>query len=103
MTEPIGALAFYQSLRLGWALPDLVVPILSNPSGIANVFAAFHECPCPQLFHRVGSWDIREDLVEEEQTIWLFDEGASYEQIEKATKVIGNTFPKKVYLLSLLA
>jgi hypothetical protein len=100
MAEAIGALAFYQSLRLGWTLPDLVVPVFSKRAAIAHVFAAFHDCPCPHLFQR---GEVREDLVEEDQVIWLFDEGASMKQLEVAVKAIGNAFPKKVYVISLLA
>jgi hypothetical protein len=103
LREAIGAFAFYQSLRLGWTLPDLIIPVLKDSSEITSTFAALHECPCPELFSRRDSWEIREDLVEEEQILWLFDEGASEEELKKAGLAIGNAFPKKIYHLCLFA
>ncbi len=101
--EAIAALAFYQSTRLHWPMPDVIVPVLARPSEITHRFAAHHKVPCPEIFVRHKDWTVREELIDEDLTIWLFDEGATTEELQLATQAIAHAFPKRVYLLSLLA
>ena len=100
--EALAALAFYQSVQLHWPVPDVIIPVLARPL-VMHSFAAHHQRPCPELFIRQDPWSLREELLDEHQTILLFDEGATHEQLQQATRAIADASPKKTYLLSLWA
>ena len=99
--------SYYQWLRLDWKEPDLIVPIPSRHFGVAKQFAQLCNKPCVDLFRKIawplGSqrWEVRDQLIEENSTILLFDEGCSLKQLQLASAALSTAFPKKVYLISL--
>jgi hypothetical protein len=99
--------AYYQWLKLEWPIPDFVIPI--RKSETARTFAELMGAPCLNALRRVGwpliqeRWEIRGDWSLEETRILLFDEGCSLKQLQLAARAVQDAFPKKAYLLSLLA
>ncbi len=99
--------AYYQWLRLDWKEPDLIVPIPTSRFGAAEKFAQLCNKPCVDLFHKIAwplgtlKWEVRDELIEENSTVLLFDEGGSSKHLQLAAKALSTAFPKKVYLISL--
>ena len=107
--DPIASFGFYQWLRLQWQKPDLIAPIPPHRTKIARAFAELANIPCPHLFRRVPwplspeKWEIKEQLIENDRTVLLIDEGCTQEQLQIAAEAISEAFPKKVYVLSLFS
>ena len=86
LIDSFASFAFVQWERLGWPLPDLVIPIPFGPSEIARAFAAKIERPCIQLLRRkawpigIEQWLVQRDWVEEEQIMLLLDIGCTWKK-----------------------
>jgi predicted amidophosphoribosyltransferase len=107
--DSFASLAFLQWSKLHLPEPDLIAPIPPSQITIARAFAKLIQKPCPNLFRRtawplgVEKWIAKEGLVQEEETVLLFDVGCSLRQLRLASDAILEAFPKKVYVLSLTA
>ncbi len=107
--EALAGLALVQWTKLGWKDPDLIIPIPPKRTEIARFFARHLDRPCPNLIYRKAwpidqeRWYVREELIEEGDTVLLFDAGCSLRQLQLASHAILEAFPKKVSVLSLSA
>jgi hypothetical protein len=105
--KPLAGFGFYQWMRLHWKEPDLIAPIPPQKRKVARCFAELAEVLCPNLFRRVlwplypRVWEVKEQMIEDDMTILLIDEGSSLAELQMACKAIAGAFPKNVYILSL--
>jgi len=105
--EPMAGFALYQWLRLHWKEADLIAPIPPHKRKVARIFADLAQIRCPNLFRRIPwplyppRWEVKEQMIEEDATLLLFDEGCTFKELQMACAAIAQTFPKKVYVLSL--
>ncbi|MDE3046535.1 MAG: hypothetical protein KGJ02_07850 [Verrucomicrobiota bacterium] len=105
-TQAMAAFAYYQWLRLSWESVNLIAPIPPQRSSIACAFAELAHLPCPNLLRRrawplnTDFWEVR-DILEEGESILLFDDDCTSAELQLACKAISHAFPKRVYLLSL--
>lgn len=86
-----------QWVRLDWPTPDVVVP-MRGMKKIAKAFAEMIDRP----FASVLKWrrcDFK--AIEENQVLLLLDNQSGGEKISRAVSLLGETFPKKGFLLSL--
>jgi hypothetical protein len=101
----IAGFVYYQWCQLGKKDPDVIVPVL--PYKIARAFADLCQKPCLQLLRRrfslgqQATWELRADLIEEDQVIVLFDPGCSPQELTLSCATLSEAFPKRVYILSL--
>ncbi len=106
--KPLAGYAFYQWLRLHWKEPDLIAPIPPERRQVAREFGELAQVPCPNLFRRVPwplyprVWEVKEQMIEDEMTVLLIDEGCTFIELQMACRVCAEAFPKNVYILSLI-
>jgi hypothetical protein len=104
---PVAGFAFYQWMRLHWTDPDLIASIPPHRPKIARFFSEFTQKPCPNLFRRATwplhplRWEVKQQMIEEDMTLLLFDNGCTFKELQMACQAIAQAFPKKVYVLSL--
>jgi hypothetical protein len=90
--EAYAAFAYYQWVQLEWPLPDAIVSMPDRDSrAIAKVFASLLELPLISY---------RDDLDQLE--LLLFDACNSLEIIRNETYKLVESFPKRIFILSLL-
>jgi hypothetical protein len=100
--EALGAFALYQWTRLGWPLPDLIIPMPDAQRLVAS-FALWLDVPYARLLHIYhGLCECRADKIEEDQVLLLFDLNSSLSQLQKAIDALSEAFPKRIYVLSLI-
>jgi hypothetical protein len=103
-TEALDAMAGFaliQWIQLEWPLPDGIVP-MPDADSIAIGGALARQLNVPFIRALNSDWSYKEDRLEEDQELLLFDVSNSIEKLKKAAYALGEAFPKRVYLLSLL-
>lgn len=98
--EGLASFAIYQWIQLEWPLPDAVIPMPDSVS-IAKVFADTIQCPFIRALK--GNCEYRVDCLEEEGILLLIDRGNPIEKIQKAIISLSESFPKRIYLLTLFS
>lgn len=98
--ESLAAFAIFQWNRLGWPLPDIIIPLLDARS-FAKEFASCMNRPCFFALQYDGRWNFDQSFLEEEIFLLLAKTDAQ-EKISAAIESVCEAFPKKVYVLSLL-
>ena len=100
--EALAAFLFVQWERLQWPVPDAVIP-LPGASRLAASFSSWlGSSYASVLSYGGGFWECASDRLEEDKILLLLGERASWETLREAAAALGETFPKKVYALSLL-
>lgn len=101
-TEYIDAMASFallQWIQLEWFVPDAIIPMPDSiPMGRA--FAELLNIPFVRALS--NDCEYKEDRLEEEQILLLFDVSNPIENLQKASHALSEAFPKRIYLLSLL-
>lgn len=91
-TDALAAFTYYQWVQLEWDLPDAILSMPDRHSrALAKAFAAYLDRPL--ISHR----DDLEDLE-----ILLFDACNSLENIREETQNLIESFPKRIFIISLL-
>ncbi len=98
-TKALAGFAILQWIQLEWITPDAIVP-MPDSKAIALDFAKFLDVPLVQALSKYHEY--KEGRLEEDQILLLFDVSNSLPKLEKAALALMQSFPKKVYLLSLL-
>ena len=96
----LASFALLQWIQLEWPTPDAVIPMPDAHSlCIGKEFAELLDFP----FVRALTFDCRykEDRLEEDQTLLLFDVLHPVELLQKGALALSESFPKRIYLLSL--
>lgn len=96
--ETLAAFAFIQWARLNWHQPDAIIP-MPGAIRIAQELSKYIDAPFIPALNRYSEY--REDRLEEDQTLLIFDIDSPFVDLEKSTSSIKKALPKKVYLLSL--
>jgi hypothetical protein len=96
----MASFAFYQWLQLGWDLPAGLIP-MPDPHSIAlgKAFAALTELPLIRAFRFDATY--QEERLEEDQVWLVIDVANSLPLLKKATEALRESFPKRIYVVSL--
>ena len=103
-TEAIDAMAsfaFLQWIQLEWPLPDALIP-MPDADSIAIGSALAHLLDIPFLRALRSDCEYKEDRLEEDEILLLFDVSNSIERLQKGAVALSEAFPKRIYLLSLI-
>lgn len=99
--DAMAGFALVQWIQLEWPIPDGIIPMPDADSiAIGSSLARLLNVPFIRALNR--DWSYKEDRLEEDQELILFDVSNSIEKLKKAAYALGEAFPKRVYLLSLL-
>lgn len=94
----MASFALIQWIQLEWPVPDAIIPMPDSIS-MGSAFAKLLEVPFVRALRFDGEY--KEDRLEEDQTLLLFDVSNPIEKLQKASSALSESFPKRVYLLSL--
>lgn len=97
--EAVAGFVFFQWERLGWPIPDAVIP-LPGAKGIAQAFASWLDRPYIPVMLR---WDCDIEVLEEDWILLLLAEKQSLQILQSSAEALSEAFPKKIYALSLLS
>ena len=97
--EAMAGFALLQWIQLEWPMPNAIVP-MPDSIPIASAFARFLDLPLIQALSK--QCEYQEERLEEDQIILLFDISNSLPNLQKAALSLSASFPKRVFLLSLL-
>ncbi len=103
--EALAGFAYNQWLRLDWAMPDAVVPMPDGDSEVlAKALAALLEKPRMKALRGAGERiELREEVLSEGQELLVIDVSNPIHRLQKATSVLSESFPKRIYVLTLYA
>jgi hypothetical protein len=98
--EAMAGFALIQWIQLEWETPYAIIPMPDSDSvAIAKEFAFYLNCSfIPAL---KSNCDYRQELLEEEKILLLFAADPDLEKIKQAVFNLSETFPKKIYILTL--
>jgi hypothetical protein len=103
-TEAIDAMAgfaYLQWIQLEWPLPTAIIPMPDSDSiSIGSALAQLLHIPFIRALR--FDCDYRQDRLEEEEILLLFDVSNPIEKLQKGAIALSEAFPKRIYLLSLL-
>jgi predicted amidophosphoribosyltransferase len=98
--DALAGFALYQWVQLEWPLPHAVIPMPDTHStNIARAFSEILDIPFIKALHLDCTY--KEERLEEDQELLLFDVDNSLERLEKGAFALAESFPKQIYLLSL--
>jgi len=98
--DALAGFAIYQWIQLEWPTPDTVIPMPDSHSlTIGRAFAQILDVPLARALSLDCSY--KEDRLEEDQELLLFDVDNSLEKLEKGAFSLSESFPKRIYLLTL--
>ncbi len=98
--EAIASFALIQWIQLEWPMPDAIVPMPDSDSlAIGSFFATLLDRPFVRAFR--ADYSYKEERLEEGQELLLFDISNSMQNLQKAVFTLSESFPKRIYLLSL--
>lgn len=99
----MAAFAMCQWDRLHWPFPDSVIPFPDGESlEMARSFSQFLTCSCPDILRQGDkTLYIKEGKIEPNATLFLFGMRLHREEIQNAIRALAQTFPKRMYALSL--
>ncbi len=99
--DALSSFALIQWYKLDWEIPDVIIPMPDADSiSIGRSFAVALDAPFMRALHL--DCEIKENILEEEQTLLLFDVSNRMEKLVKASLALSESFPKRIYLLSLI-
>lgn len=100
--DAMAGFAFIQWIQLEWPLPDAIIPMPDADSiAIGRVLAKLLDRPVVRALS--SSWKYKEGRLEDHQILLLFDACNSMPILQKCALALSESFPKSIYLLSLLA
>ncbi len=86
--------------QLDWPVPDVIVPMPDKDSiAIGRAFAELLDLPFVRALQ--FNCEYKEDRLEEEKIQLLFDVLNPIEKLQKSSLSLSESFPKRIYLLSL--
>lgn len=98
--KAMAAFAFVQWIQLEWPLPDAIIPMPDAHSiAVGKAFTQLIERPFVRALK--ADCEYRDDRLEEDGQLLLIDISNSVEKLEKAALALSESFPKKIYLLTL--
>ena len=99
-TDAMAGFAFFQWIQLEWLFPDMIVPMPDAASiAIGRALALLFDIPLIRALRSDCTY--REDRLEEEAVLLLFDVANRQERLEQAVFSLSEAFPKKIYLFTL--
>jgi hypothetical protein len=99
--DAMASFAYLQWIQLEWPLPDAIIPMPDADSlAIGRALAQLLNVPFIRALRYDGEY--KEDRLEEDQILLLFDVSNSMERLQRSAFAISEAFPKRIYLLSLL-
>lgn len=99
--EAMAGFAVLQWIQLEWPLPGSVIPMPDRESiAIGRAFADFLEVPFVPALKSDYSYKI--DRLEEDEELLVFDVSNPRQTLQKGTSALAESFPKRIYILSLL-
>ncbi len=100
-SESLAAFVVVQWERLGWPMPDAIVPF-HKMDAIADLLSSWLHVPyLPLLRKKKGEWRCEAELIEEGKTLLVLAKSGSEKSLDQAASALYETSPKKVYVLSL--
>ena len=100
-SEPLAGFALYQWIQLEWPDPDYVIPMPDSHSiAIAKAFTFMLDLPFVPAIG--GTFKLKEDRLEEDRVLLVIDVSNSIDYLQKATLALAESFPKRIFILSLL-
>lgn len=99
--QAMAGFAVHQWIQLEWPLPEVVIPMPDSDSvTIGRAFAQMLQIPFIRALET--GYTYKEERLEENQLCLLFDVSHSLLELKKATLALAASFPKRIFLLSLL-
>jgi hypothetical protein len=100
--EAIAAFSIHQWARLGWPIPDVIIP-MPQAFSLAKPFALWLDVPFVDvLIISDESDECRMAQIEKNQIILLIDKQSTLYLIQKALQALREASPKRIYVLSLI-
>ncbi len=101
--EAFAGFAFNQWTRLEWPEPDAIIPMPDcESSALGKVFAALTNRTVTKALHGEGEWmELRADPLKEGDELLLIDVSNPLHRLQKAVSILSESFPKRIYLLTL--
>lgn len=98
--DAMAGFALLQWIQLEWPMPDAIVP-MPDPDSIAmgQAFAWLLNLPFVRALRSDCAY--RENRLEEEGNLLLIDISSSMEKLKKAACALSESFPKRIFLLTL--
>lgn len=98
--DAMAGFAFVQWTQLEWDVPDAIIPMPDRDSvAIGKTFSRLMDLPFIRALE--SDFTYKEDRLEEEQTLLIFDVANRRERLLQASLALSESFPKITYLLSL--
>lgn len=94
----MASFAYLQWVQLEWSKPDAVIPIM-GAKPLAKAFASL--CTAPFVPALNSHCHYLEDCLDEEMSLLLIDISSPFELLQKATQSLSESFPKRIYILSI--
>jgi hypothetical protein len=98
--EAMASFAVLQWIQLEWPMPDAIVPMPDEAS--LSIGSFFAEILNVIFVRALGKFhEYVEDRLEDQQILLVIDVSNSLEDLQKSALELSNSFPKKIYALSL--
>ena len=98
--DAMAGFAFVQWIQLEWPLPDMIVPMPNRESvAIGASLARLIDRPIARAL--TGDCEYKEDRLEEDQEILLFDVSNPMGLLKRGSGALFESFPKRIRILSL--
>lgn len=99
----MASFAYLQWVQLEWPKPDAVIPIMGGMGAkpLTKAFSSLCAAPFVPALNSHGHY--LEDCLDEEMNLLLIDISSPFEVLQKATQSLSESFPKRIYLLSIFA
>jgi hypothetical protein len=99
--EAIAAFMLYQWVQLNWLKPEVIIP-MPKAKALAKWFAFWLDLPYYSLLSMANhTWECDVETIEEDQILLLLDVNSHFTELQKAVSALSETFPKRIYILSL--
>lgn len=99
--DAMAGFAFLQWIQLEWPSPDVIVPMPDRDSvAIGRSLAQLIDCPFARALK--GDCEYKEERLDEDLEVLLFDVSNSIERLQQASFALSESFPKRIRLVSLM-
>ncbi|HSX37249.1 MAG TPA: hypothetical protein VLE95_00275 [Chlamydiales bacterium] len=100
--EVLASFAFVQWERLGWPIPDVVIPCPGSLL-VAKPFACLLNRPCFNVLRSWnGNWSCDTSVLNEDRCFLLFSMENSMDDLASGIDALIQAFPKKIFVLTLM-
>lgn len=99
--KAMAGFALVQWIQLEWPVPDAIIPMPDADSiALGRAFASLIDRPFVRALNSSGEY--QEDRLDEDGELLLIDISHPVDALRKAALALAASFPKRIYLLTLL-